>query len=80
MTETEKKAHPLPYRPDIDGLRAIAVLLVIACHVFPSHMLGGLIGVDVLETITSMDHAHLTPMASELVAKELLVKLITKGF
>ena len=40
------------YRPDIDGLRAIAVVMVIAFHAFPSYFRHGYIGVDVFFVIS----------------------------
>ncbi|WP_110631957.1 acyltransferase family protein [Pseudomonas sp. CC120222-01a] len=44
-------AHP-KYRPDIDGLRAVAVLSVVFFHAFPSWMQGGFVGVDVFFVIS----------------------------
>jgi peptidoglycan/LPS O-acetylase OafA/YrhL len=40
------------YRPDIDGLRALAVLAVIAFHGFPEYLAGGFVGVDVFFVIS----------------------------
>lgn len=43
--------HPR-YRPDIDGLRAIAILSVIGFHVFPEWLKGGFVGVDIFFVIS----------------------------
>tara|TARA_B000000565_G_scaffold255654_2_gene236996 strand:- start:9814 stop:10311 length:498 start_codon:yes stop_codon:yes gene_type:complete len=37
----------LTYRPDIDGLRGIAILSVIIYHFFPNLLTGGFVGVDI---------------------------------
>jgi peptidoglycan/LPS O-acetylase OafA/YrhL len=44
-------SHPT-YRPDIDGLRAIAVLSVVAFHGFPRVFQGGFVGVDIFFVIS----------------------------
>ena len=40
------------YRPDIDGLRAIAITWVVLCHAFPNYFGGGFIGVDIFFAIS----------------------------
>ncbi len=42
----------LKYRPDIDGLRAVAVVSVVIFHLGAGHLMGGFVGVDVFFVIS----------------------------
>jgi peptidoglycan/LPS O-acetylase OafA/YrhL len=43
---------PAFYRPDIDGMRAFAVIFVLVFHAFPGRLPGGFVGVDIFFVIS----------------------------
>jgi len=45
-------AAPQPHRRDIDGLRALAVLVIVVFHAVPALAPGGFVGVDVFFVIS----------------------------
>ncbi|HEZ7780967.1 acyltransferase, partial [Neisseria meningitidis] len=45
-------SQTLPYRPDIDTLRAAAVLSVIVFHIEKNWLPGGFLGVDIFFVIS----------------------------
>src|SRR5216684_2658635 len=47
-----QRNSPIPYQPHVDGLRAIAVLSVVAFHSFPGEITGGFVGVDIFFVIS----------------------------
>ncbi|KAF0700504.1 Aste57867_8965 [Aphanomyces stellatus] len=44
--------HPIKYRPDIDGLRCLAVVPVVIFHAYPTLLPGGFVGVDIFFVIS----------------------------
>jgi len=47
LRQIASSLHSGTYRPDIDGIRAIAVVSVIISHGFPTLLPGGFVGVDI---------------------------------
>lgn len=56
--------YRLGYRGDIEGLRAVAILLVVACHAKVTWLAGGFVGVDVFYVLSGY-------LITGLLAKEI---------
>lgn len=52
MTPSGAARPPLPHRPEIDGLRAFAILPILLLHCGVSRLRGGFVGVDVFFVIS----------------------------
>lgn len=52
LTRSRPPSTDRSYRPDIDGLRALSVIVVMLFHAFPDEVKGGFIGVDVFFVIS----------------------------
>lgn len=59
----------LPYLPHVDGLRALAVLLVVVFHAWPTLAPGGFIGVDVFFVISGF-----------IITRQLVVEMENESF
>lgn len=54
------------YRADLDGLRGLAILMVVAYHFFPDHVRSGFVGVDIFFVISGyLISSHLFTQISE---------------
>lgn len=64
-TVQDRSHHAARYQPEIQGLRALAVILVVIYHFWPGRLSGGYVGVDVFFVISGyLITAHLFKEAS----------------
>ena len=63
---------PSHYRPDIDGLRAIAIVSVVIFHTFPTQFPGGFVGVDVFLSFLAISFRFLREKDSSNISSACL--------
>lgn len=75
IIETKKTDHSTSYRPDIDGLRAVAILVVVLYHLDKTWVPGGFLGVDIFFVISGFvvtsslaQHASSSSSGADIVA------------
>lgn len=72
------RSSSIPFRPDIEGLRAIAVALVIGYHANVPFLSGGLIGVDVFFVVSGYLITSLLTRELELYGKINLIRFYAR--
>ena len=72
LTDSKKNM----YRPDIDGLRALAIILVIFFHIWPDIFKGGFVGVDIFFVISGFLITKMMVLWRILLMVEIQIKNI----
>jgi peptidoglycan/LPS O-acetylase OafA/YrhL len=66
------------YRPDIDGLRSIAIIIVVIFHYFPQLVPGGYVGVDVFFVISGYLITQILVNQKQLSIRDFYARRITR--
>ena len=76
MSSAPQRGYAVAYRPDIDGLRALAVLAVIFFHADVPGFRGGYVGVDVFFVISGYLITQFLRASAVLGARQMLGHLL----
>ena len=80
-TDTTSNLSKRKYRPDIDGLRAIAVILVLLYHLGTTFTPAGFLGVDIFFVISGFlitDHIYLNSIKKQFTIRNFYLKRIRR--